>query len=99
MASNSSDETLRYFLTYRGVSLPLTLSGELDEAAIGNRGTFFRAYYDARGRLVRVEKVVYGEIELEHIYEYDNAGRLAQARITLAGEETQCISFAAHVDG
>jgi hypothetical protein len=97
--NTTSPERTRYFLTYRGVGLPLALSGELEVAALEHRGTYFRAYYDTRDRLVRCEKLVYGEVELEHVYSYDTAGRLQQARVTFAGEEPQILSFEAHAEG
>jgi hypothetical protein len=97
-AQDDSADGIRYFLTYRGVGLPLQLSGELSTESVGNRGTYFRAHYDVRGRLMRCEKFVYGEVELEHVYQYDTAGRLLQARITLSGEEPQVISFATRTE-
>lgn len=93
MPSDQRERT-RYFLTYRGVGLPLRLAEELDAAGVEHRGTFFRARYDAQDRLVCCEKVVYGEVELEHLYEYDPEGTLLQAKLTLAGEEPQTLSFA-----
>lgn len=95
----SESSCTRYFLSYNGVSLPLALTGELQPAAIVNRGTYFRAQYDARGRLVLIEKFVYGEVELEHVYEYDNAGRLQMARVTQSGEDPQVLSFALRMEG
>jgi len=38
----------RYFLTYRGVKLPLQLAEELAPETLANRNTWFRADYDAR---------------------------------------------------
>jgi hypothetical protein len=96
MASNPTNT--RYFLTYHGVALPLSLSVELEPRAVMHRGTYFKAHYDQRGRMVRCEKLVYGEIEFEHEYEYDTAGRLQQARITHAGEEPQVVSFQSRLD-
>jgi len=84
---------VRYFLTYRGVKLPLQLADEVDEAAVHNRGTFFRASYDERGRLVRCEKVVYGDIELEHRYTYDAEGTLREASVACAGDEPWTVTF------
>ena len=89
----TNDERTRYFLTYRGVGLPLKLAEELDAAGVENRGTFFRARYDAQDRLLGCEKVVYGEVELEHVYEYDAQGKLVQARITIAGDEPKSVFF------
>lgn len=43
----------RYFTSYSGVKLPLKLVGELDEADMRNRNTFFRGHFD--GRLARAE--------------------------------------------
>lgn len=90
-------ERTRYFLTYRGVGLPLRLAEELDAAGVEHRGTFYRASYDAAERLVRCEKIVYGEVELEHVYEYDAQGTLLQAKISSAGDEPQIISFAERI--
>jgi hypothetical protein len=78
--------TTRWFLTYCGVKLPLQLAEELSFEALRNRNTYFEATYDAEGRLVCVEKRVYGEVELRHDYCYDAAGRLVQASVTEADE-------------
>lgn len=86
-------DTTRFFLTYRGVRLPLALSEELEPASARHRGTFFRASYDADDQLVRVEKVVYGEVELEHVYDYDATGHLRQATITTPDDEPKVLSF------
>ena len=51
--------TLRHFLTYRGVTLPLTLTEELAPDALRNRNTYFRAAYDAADRMIWLEKLVY----------------------------------------
>lgn len=90
---NMTQARTRYFLTYRGVSLPLKLCDELDEAGIQNRGTFFRATYDERGLITRCEKVVYGDIEIEHDYAYDADGKLVEARIASAGEDPHVVRF------
>jgi Family of unknown function (DUF6156) len=93
MKPDLTTETTRYFLTYRGVGLPLALAEELDAAALGNRGTYFRATYDGAGQLVRCEKLVYGEVELEHVYQYDARGRLVRATVTSAGDDPQVLAF------
>jgi hypothetical protein len=49
--------------------------------------------------MVLMEKFTYGEVELEHVYEYDNTGRLLQARVTSAGEEPQFVSLKTQMDG
>ncbi|MDD5394365.1 MAG: DUF6156 family protein [Thiothrix sp.] len=72
----------RYFTTYSGVKLPFKLVGELGEHEIHNRNTFFRGYFDADGVLLGFQKIVYGDVELEHQYSYDAEGNLRQAKIT-----------------
>jgi hypothetical protein len=71
----------RYFVTYSGVKLPLKLSQPLEEDALSNRNTFFRAYFDASDRMTSLQKIVYNEIELEHYYEYYTNGILKQAKV------------------
>lgn len=78
----------KYFLTYSGVKLPLNLVSPLDADALGNRNTYIRASYDAANRLVRCEKLVYGEVELRHDYEYGAQGNLSRASINMSDEET-----------
>ena len=80
--------TTRHFVTYSGVRLPLNLSSELTDSEVHNRITFYRAGYDAAGLLVRVEKVVYGEIESFHEYRYYPEGALCEARVVSIAEET-----------
>ena len=71
----------RYFTTYSGVSLPINLTAELSEAETRNRNTFYRGWFDAAGRLQSFQKMVYGEIEQEHRYSYDEEGKLLSAEI------------------
>lgn len=53
----------RYFLTYTGVKLPLTLLNELEPTPLENRIAFFRGHYDGQGRLAGLQKMVYGEVD------------------------------------
>lgn len=87
--------TIRYFLTYRGVKLPLCLTEELPADALQHRNTYFRAAFDDQGRLAWLEKLVYGEVEMRHEYEYDPHGALVVARIHMVDEEPTLLSFAA----
>jgi hypothetical protein len=76
--------TLRYFLTHRGVTLPLVLvlAEELAPEALRNRNTYFPAGYSAAGQLLWIEKRVYGDVELRHDDTWNAAGHLVQATIT-----------------
>ncbi|MGO9546368.1 MAG: DUF6156 family protein [Rhodomicrobium sp.] len=78
----------RYFITYSGVKLPLRLVSPLQAEELDNRNTYFRAGYDDQDRLITVEKLVYGEVELVHRYEYRPDGSLKAARINLDGDTT-----------
>lgn len=83
----------RYFLSYRGVSLPLTLVTELQPAQLEHRNTYFCGWFDSDDRLVRLQKRVYGEIELEHRYAYHPDGSLQRAEITDADGEITALEF------
>lgn len=83
----------RYFVTYSGVKLPLKLSQPLDEAALSNRNTFFRAYFDNQEHMTGLQKLVYGEVELEHRYEYYDNGTLKQAEVIDAEGEATMLYF------
>lgn len=76
----------RFFLSYSGLKLPLQLTGELDAAALRHRNTYLRAEYDEAGRMVRCEKLVYGEVEMVHDYRYGADGQLLSATITHGDE-------------
>lgn len=77
----------RYFITYTGVKLPFTLTAELDEAETNNRNTFFKGIFDADGMLLSFQKLVYGEVEMEHRYSYGEDGALLRAEIIDADGE------------
>lgn len=79
----------RYFLTYSGVRMPLKLVGPLELAELENRNTYFRVTYDPAGRIATCEKLVYGEVELSHVYAYRDDGTLRGARIELGDEVTE----------
>ena len=84
----------RYFLTYRGVRLPLKLAEELSAEDVRNRNTYFAARYDATGRLTEIDKCVYGETEMTHRYTWDEAsGQLAQAVIQVGEEDPQVLNL------
>ena len=83
----------RYFLSYSGVSLPLKLLSPLAASELQNRNTYFRAVYDEAGRLVSCEKLVYGEVELTHLYEYRADGVLSRARISMGDDEPTELLF------
>jgi hypothetical protein len=83
----------RYYVTYSGIKLPLKLLNPLQASDIANRNTYFRAYFDQRQRMVLCQKVVYGEVELEHRYAYYDNDNLQQAEIAEADEEPRVMRF------
>jgi hypothetical protein len=85
--------TCRHFVAYSGVKLPLKLVNPLEESDMRNRNTFFRGYYNDQDQLMVCQKVVYGEIEFEHNYEYYDNGNLKTAIIKEADEEAKTLSF------
>ena len=102
MTGNIENLDCRYFITYSGVKLPLKLVTPLTAAELQNRNTFFQGYFDAEERLVVCQKLVYGEIELEHRYSYYASGVLREAEITDADGEITVLQFSEaddlHVD-
>jgi hypothetical protein len=83
--------TFKYFLSYSGVELPLVMVSPIGADALENRNTYFRVGYDAGGRMVTCEKIVYGEVELRHIYHYSADGCLESALIAMTDEETEIV--------
>jgi len=88
---NADNDGYYYFLTYSGVSLPLNLVSPLDPNDLANRNTFFRVRYDEAERLLLCEKMVYGEVELRHTYEYRAEGGLARALVEMGEDETEVL--------
>ena len=92
--SEKGPTVTRYFLTYRGVRLPLQLAEELSAEDVRNRNTYFAARYDTAGRLSEIDKCVYGEVEMTHRYTWDEAsGQLAQAVIQVGEEDPQVLNL------
>jgi hypothetical protein len=90
---NDNHTACRYFVTYSGVKLPLNLINPLADADLQNRITYFRGYYDEQNRLVTCEKIVYGEIEFVHRYEYHADGAIKRAEIVEPDEEPRVMCF------
>ncbi len=86
--------TTRYFLTYSGRGLPLQLLEEMPVTALRNRNTWFEAEYDEAGRMLSVTKMVYGDVELRHVYTYGADGALVSALISMGDEEPQRVEVA-----
>ena len=72
----------------------LQLVEELEEGALRNRNTWFVAEYDVAGRVLYIEKRVYGEIEMTHDYEYAANGTLARATIHIGDDDPQIMELA-----
>jgi hypothetical protein len=83
----------RFFVSYSGVRLPLNLVNAITEESLSNRNTFIRAYFDHADTLTGFDKVVYGEVELSHRYQYHHNGRLSRAEIVMLDEEPVALSF------
>jgi hypothetical protein len=86
-------EDLRYFLATSGVKLPLKLVNQIESTALTNRNTYIRAWYDGSERLLRFEKLVYGDIEVSHVYDYDADGRLRRAEILMLDEDPTVLHY------
>jgi hypothetical protein len=72
----------RYFVSYSGVKLPLKLVNEITKDSLNNRNTYYRGYFDSQDKMLLCQKVVYGEVESEHQYQYYDHGVLKSAQIT-----------------
>lgn len=90
---NEADQECRFFISYSGVKLPFNLVNPIAADALSNRNTFIRAYFDRSGRLDGFDKVVYGEVELSHRYQYHGSGRLKLAEIVMLDEEPGVLNF------
>jgi len=82
----------RYFVSYSGIKLPLKLVNEISEIGLLNRNTYYRGYFDEQDKLLLCQKIVYGEVESEHHYEFYENGVLKDARIT-EDDEVRIIHF------
>jgi hypothetical protein len=83
----------RFFVSYSGVNVPPSLVGAIDPAALSHRNTFIRAYFDRAGVLKGFDKVVYGEVEFAHRYDYHRNGVIKRAEISRLDEETVSLCF------
>jgi Family of unknown function (DUF6156) len=83
----------RFFVTYSGVKLPFNLVNAIEADSLSNRNTFIRAYFDTSGALTGFDKIVYGEIELAHRYEYHGNGALSRAVVTMLDEDSLVLHF------
>lgn len=93
MAIDQGGRECRFFVSYSGVKLPFNLVNAISPEALSNRNTFVRAWFDQAGLLSGFDKLVYGEVELSHRYEYDGNGRLRRAEIVMLDEEPVVMNF------
>lgn len=83
----------RFFVSYSGIKLPFNLVNPLAPDTLSNRNTFIRAWFDRAGLLSGFDKLVYGEVELSHRYEYHDNGRLRRVEIVMLDEEPVAMRF------
>src|SRR5450756_2236540 len=91
--TDQTNQECRFFVSYSGVKLPFNLVNAIAAEALSNRNTFIRAYFDRAGVMSGFDKVVYGEVELSHRYEYHGNGKLKRAEIVMLDEEPAALSF------
>jgi len=90
---NQEQQTaFRYFISYSGIKLPLNLVNEITEESLNNRNTYYRSSFDAQDRMLLCQKIVYGEVESEHRYQYYDNGVLKHAQIA-EDDEVRKIHF------
>ena len=90
---DDANQECRFFTSYSGVKLPFNLVNAIAAEALSNRNTFIRAYFDQAGMLSGFDKVVYGEVELSHRYQYHGNGQLRRAEIVMLDEEPAALNF------
>ena len=90
---NTQSLVCRHYVSYSGVNLPLRLITPLEDDSLDRRITYFRGYYNDREQLVALEKVVYGEVEFEHRYQYYPDGRIKSAELIEVDEEPRIVQF------
>lgn len=83
----------RHYVAYTGVRLPFKFVNEITDHDLHLRNTYFKAFYDDTQRLVSCQKIVYGDIEFEHKYDYYHNGKLKRAEIREADEEIRIINY------
>ena len=91
--SEGESRECRFFVSYSGVKLPFNLVNPIAPDALSNRNTFIRAYFDDAGTLTGFDKIVYGEVELSHRYQYHRNGMLRRAEIAMLDEVTMVLCF------
>ncbi len=90
---NEVNQECRFFVSYSGVRLPFNLVNPIAPEMLSHRNTFIRAYFDRAGKLSGFDKVVYGEVELSHRYQYHDNGALKRAEIAMLDEEPAALDF------
>src|SRR6266702_176403 len=93
MVIDQDSQKYRFFVSYSGVKLPFNLVNAIAPDALSNRNTFIRAWFDRAGLLSGFDKLVYGEVELSHRYQYHGNGRLRRAEIVMLDEEPAAMNF------
>jgi hypothetical protein len=95
IGSSPSESNLicRYYVSYTGISLPLKLITPIEGEDLGRRITYFRGYYNDQDQLIALEKVVYGEVEFEHRYQYYPDGRLKSTELLESDESPRIMQF------
>ena len=83
MGLDQDGQECRFFVSYSGVKLPFNLVNAIAPEALSNRNTFIRAWFDRAGLLSGFDKLVYGEVELSHRYQYHGNGRLLRVEIVM----------------
>src|SRR5687768_7139981 len=92
------DNTLKtggpyYYSSFKTKSLPEVPVDELTESDAkrnAEKASYYTAYFNDKGRLIRIEKYFQGKIESTSEYTYDTSGKVLRGRhIETDGSETE----------
>ena len=70
-----------YFLSFSGYTLPLTPADQVSKSEAEKQRSYYRAEYDADGRLTLLEKHLDGKVFFRHEYRYFAGGTIREARV------------------
>jgi len=85
---------VRYFAGIAGLAHPFKLDHELTEDEAREAGKYFRGTFD-RGRVVRIERYIDGELLFDYEYTYNPRGNLSRALLKSEGE-TRVLRYDEH---
>lgn len=91
--AHNRENTAVYYGSFAGYNIPIKPIEKIDKKEALSRQTYYIAFYNKKGQIIRFEKYFMGSLFFQHKYKYHDNGKIKEDVIINADGATKINSF------